>query len=46
MWVKALRTAITSAQNWLKTAHDGSGNVEEGVQEGNCYKNFILFIFV
>jgi len=28
------------------TAHDGSGNVEEGVQEGNCHKNFLLFILV
>lgn len=28
------------------TAHDESGNVEEGVQEGNCYKNFLLFILV
>lgn len=28
------------------TAHNESGNVLEGVQEGNCYKNFLLFILV
>lgn len=28
------------------TAHDESGNVEEGVKEGNCYKNVLLFILV
>ena len=28
------------------TAHDETENVEGGVQEGNCCKNFLLFILV